>query len=108
MAQNLDLATHQIRIFSACWAGTHEAFNLNAKFITYLLSERKHGGTIGIANHLHKTLAVAQVNKDYPTMITAAINPASQCDFCTNKCFRYLTAGMASHRHNFPMNLYFL
>jgi hypothetical protein len=75
MAQNLDLATHQIRIFSACWAGTHEAFNLNAKLIAHLLGKCKHSSTIRIAHHLHKTLTVAQVNKDNPTMVTAAINP---------------------------------
>jgi hypothetical protein len=108
MAQNLDLATHEICIFSASWTGTYEAFNLNAKFIAYLLSKGEHSGTIWIAYHLHKTFAITQVNKDNSTMVTAAINPTSQGDFCTNKYFRYLTAGMASHRHNFPMNLYFL
>ena len=97
MRQHFNLAAGQARVFSARRARTHKAHHLQAKLVAHAFGRGKGLGAIGVANDLHQTLAVTQVNKNDTTMVTAAMGPAHQGHGLAEQRFAHKAAVSCSH-----------
>jgi hypothetical protein len=92
VAQNFNLATFETVVGGAFRAGTHQAFDLDAKLIAQTFSGFEHVGAVGVAHHLHIAFAITHVNEDHATVVTTAIDPAAQADGLAHQGFGYKTA----------------
>jgi hypothetical protein len=92
VAQNFNLATFEAVVGGAFWASAHQAFDLDAKLIAQTFGSFEHVGAVGVAHHLHIAFAIAHVDKDHATMVTAAIDPAAQADGLAHQGFGNKTA----------------
>ena len=99
MAQHFHLATLEAFVDGAGRTRSHQAFDLDAKFVAQTLSDLEHRGTVRIAYHLHIALTVANIDKNNATMIATTIYPATQADSLTQKGFGHKTAIVGTHGH---------
>ena len=99
VAQHLDLAAFEAIVGRALRAGTHQAFDLDAKLVAQVFGDGKHLGAIGVAHHLHIAFAVAQVDKDHTPVIAAAVDPAAQRNGLPCQGFGHQTAVVGTHGH---------
>ena len=76
---------------------THLATDLHHIFTAYPIRQGKGLFAIRIEYHLRQTLAVTDIEKDNPAMITATVNPAAKGDFLIRQCFVQLAAIVATH-----------
>ena len=74
--EHLDLARHQVGVDRAFRPRTHAARHRDAVFVAQRLRRRERRGAIRVADDLHQSLAVAQVDEDDAAVIAAAMNPA--------------------------------
>jgi hypothetical protein len=100
MAQHFDLAALEAFIDRALGARAHQTFDLHAKLVAQAFGRCKHLGAVGVADHLHITFAVAQINKDHAAMVAAAVNPAAQGNGFAHLGFGHQTAIVGAHGHN--------
>ena len=103
MAEHLDFSATQTRIFSTSGSAPDFALNLNTKFIADALGSCKHVGPIRIANNLRQAFTIAQIDKDDPTVITAAMNPSKKC-YELIKVISTNQTGITSTHTNRPKN----
>ena len=78
LAQYFHSTAFQVAVFSTRWASTHQAFHTHTKFIAQGFGGSKYIGQVGVAHHLHQTFAVAKVDKNNTTVVTATLHPAAQ------------------------------
>ena len=55
------------------------------------------GAEIGIHRDLHGATAIAQVDKDHPAMVAAAIHPAAEQNGAVDGIAAQIAAGVAAH-----------
>ena len=80
------------------WPSPHAALHLQYGFRAQMFCHRKCFWTqIGIHGDLHGAAAVAQVDKDHPAMVAAAINPAAKQHFGVDGVGAQVAAGVAAH-----------
>ena len=75
VAEHFHAARNQGIVFRAFRTGTHKTDHLQAVFIADLVGGGKDFRTIRIADNLHETFAVTQVDKDHTAVVTAAVSP---------------------------------
>jgi hypothetical protein len=80
VCQHFDLAGFQIRVTGSLRAAAYNTGDTQTEFITHRFCGSKNICTIRIADHLHQTFAVAQINKNHTAVITTTMNPAAQAD----------------------------
>ena len=100
VAQDFNLSALQTFVDGSRWAGTHQAFNLNAEFVAQAFGGGKHFGAIRVAHHLHIPFAITQIDKDHATMVAAAIHPAAQGNGFAHLGFGHQTAIVGAHGHS--------
>jgi len=60
---------------------SHPASGLQHVFVADCFGKRELHRAIWIEHDLHQSATVAQINKDHPTMVAAALHPAAQTHF---------------------------
>jgi hypothetical protein len=78
--EHLDLPALEVRVHRALGAAAHDPLHAKYEFMAHAVGDREGVGAIGIADHLHEALAVAQVDEDHPAMVAPAMGPAEQGD----------------------------
>ena len=99
VAQHFNLAALQVVVRGAFRASTHQPLDLNTKLVANIFSHLEHLRAIRITNNLDRALAIAQIDEDHATVITATVDPATQTDGCTLYLLSNQAAVMSSHRH---------
>ena len=99
VAQDFDLAAAQTVVGGALGACTHQTLDLHAKLVAQAFGSLEHFGAVGITHHLHITLAVAQVDKNDASVVTATVDPTAQLDGLAHQGFGHQTAIMSTHGH---------
>mmetsp|Transcript_59429 Transcript_59429/g.140492 ORF Transcript_59429/g.140492 Transcript_59429/m.140492 type:complete len:270 (-) Transcript_59429:3023-3832(-) len=97
VAQDLDLAGHQVGVLGAGRARAHLADDLQAELVADFLRNLEHVGAVGVADDLHEALAVAQVDEDDATVVTAAMGPAHQGHGLVEQLFADLAGIAGTH-----------
>ena len=97
MAKHFDLAAFKLLVDGAFGAKAHQAFDLHTKFIAYVFGNFEHIGTVGVTDHLHIALTVAQIDKDHATVVTSAIDPSAQRHTLSLQCFGDQSTVVRSH-----------
>ena len=77
MGEDLDLAAREVRIHRAFGARPHETRHADDEFVAQLFRNGEDLGAIGIADDLHQTLAIAQVDENDAAVIAAPMHPAA-------------------------------
>src|SRR5436853_4289389 len=75
-SEHFDFTRDEIRIRRPRRTQPDPPGDRNAIFVTQLFADGERFGAVRIANDLHQPLAVAEIDKDDPTMVTPAMNPA--------------------------------
>ena len=65
--------------------------------IAQLLSDIEGGLVFWVTDDLHQPLAIAKVDEDQPTVVSAAVYPATQGDFLVNLLGINLVAIVCTH-----------
>ena len=99
MAQHFDLAALELVVGGAGGTRTHHALDLHAELVAHVFGHLEHLGAVGVADHLHIAFAVAQVDEDHATMVTAAVHPAAQGHGFAHLGFGHQTAVLRTHCH---------
>ena len=97
MTQHFDFAGGEVGVVGAFGTRTNQTGDAQAKFVTHGFGGLEHVGAIRIADDLHQTFAVAQINKNNATVVTAAMYPAAQADCLAHQCLVGQAAVMCSH-----------
>ena len=92
VAQHFDLAALQAFVDGAIRPGANHALDLNTKLVAHAFSSREHVSTVRVANHLHITFTVAQVDKNHAAMVAPAVDPAAKADGLAHQGFGHQTA----------------
>ena len=80
VAQDLDLAAAQGAVVGALRATPDLADHLHAELVADALGGLEHLRAVGVADHLGKTCAIAQIDEDDATMVAAPGHPAEKRD----------------------------
>ena len=96
-AQHLDASTGQVGVLGPGRSRADLAHDLEAELIAHALRRREHLGAVGVAHHLHQSLAVAKVDEDDPTVVAPAMRPAHQCHGLTQQGLADQAAIRCSH-----------
>ena len=99
MAQHFNLAAFEVVVGGAFWAGTNQAFDLDAKFIADAFRCFEHVGAVRVADHLHIAFAVTNIDKNDATVVTAAVDPPAQSYSFAQQGFGHKTAIVGTHSH---------
>jgi len=99
VTQQLDLSALDGFVGGAGRARAHHALDLDAKLVAQALGDSKHLGPVGVADHLQRAFAVAQVDEDHAAVVAPAVDPAAQADGLAQQGFGDQTAIVAAHRH---------
>ena len=99
VAEHFYLPAFQLWICRAFGTRAHAPRNLDAELVAQALGGAEHVGAVGVADHLHAALAVAQVNEDDAAVVAAAVDPAAQGDSLTIKRLGDEAAVVGSHWH---------
>src|SRR5204863_5594850 len=75
--EDLDLATDQAGVDRALRARANAPRNRDDVFVAKFLCRRESGGPIRIADHLHESFAVAQIDENDAAMVAAPVHPAA-------------------------------
>ena len=78
--EHFDLARHEIRIGRSFGTQAHAAAHCNAELVAQPFGDGKRRRAIRIADDLHETLAVAQIDEDHAAVIAAPMDPAAKRD----------------------------
>ncbi len=76
--QHFDLAGDEVGVLGAGRTAAHLAGDAQAELVAHALGGGKGLGAVGIADHLHQTFPVAQVDEDNPAVVASAVGPAEQ------------------------------
>ena len=76
--QHFNFAAHQVGIDRAGGPLTHPAFDAHDKLIAQTVGDPECFRTVGVADDLHQTFTVAQVDKNNAAVITPPMHPAEQ------------------------------
>ena len=80
MRQHLDLAGDQVGVDRAFGTRPHQAGHGDDELVAQLFGGGESRGAIGIADDLHQSFAVAQVDEDHAAVVAAAMDPAADGD----------------------------
>ena len=80
MREDLDLAAREVRIHGAFGARPHETRHADDEFVAQLFRHGEGRGAIGIADDLHQTFAIAQIDENDAAVIAAPMHPAADGD----------------------------
>ena len=97
MTQHFDFAGGEVGVVGAFGTCAYQTGDAQTKFVTHGLGDFEHIGTIRIADNLHQTFAVAQINKNDAAVVAAAMYPAAQADCLAHQCLVGQAAVMCSH-----------
>ena len=78
MRQHFDLAAEQVGVDRAFGAPAHDAGDLEHKLVTHRFGSGESFLAVRVGNDLHHAFAIAQVDEDDPTMVTAPVRPAAK------------------------------
>ena len=96
--EHLDLAGSEVRIGRALRARAHETRDADDEFVAQFFGLGKHLRCVRIADDLHETLAITQIDEDHAAMIATPVDPTRNGDSATNEGFVDLTAVMSAHK----------
>ena len=96
-AQQLDLASGHVVVLGTRGATTNAAGHLDNKFAADFLRQSKTFRGVRIDHNLRHAIPISQIQKDDPTVVTAAVYPSAECDFLIDVRFVNPTAIMAAH-----------
>ena len=96
--EHLDLARGQVRIGRAFRARAHETRDADDEFVAQFLGLGEDLRRIRIADDLHETLAITQIDEDHAAMIATTVDPTRHGDSATDEGFVDLTAIMSAHK----------
>src|SRR5205085_12130399 len=57
-----------------------QALHAQHELVAHAVGCRESFSTVGIADHLHQSFAIAQVDEDHAAMVAAAMGPAEERD----------------------------
>ena len=101
--KQLDLARREVRVDRALGAQAHRALHADHPFAAHALGLGKDVGRVRVKDDLQQAAAVAQVDEDHATVVTAAVDPAGDGDGGTDEAFTDLAAIVGAHGHwGFP------
>ena len=100
VAQHFDGAGSHVRVDRASRPRTHFTAHLHHVFAAHAVSQGEGIFAIRIEHHLGQTFAIANIEKDHPTMVTAAVNPTAECHFLVRQCFVQLAAIVGTHHES--------
>ena len=89
-----------MRILGAGRALLHAASDTQHVFAAHFFGGGECGGVVRVEDDLRKTIPVAQIDKDNPAVVAAAIHPATQRDGLCKLVEVELPAIMAAHERN--------
>ena len=78
--EDFDLAAREVRIHGAFGAWPHETRHADDEFVAQLFRDGEGRRAIGIADDLHQTFAIAQIDENDAAVIAAPMHPAADGD----------------------------
>jgi hypothetical protein len=78
--EDLDLAALQVRIHGAFGTAAHQARHAQHELVAHAVRGGEGLLAVGVAHHLHETLAVAQVDEDHAAVVAAPMRPPVEGD----------------------------
>ena len=97
MAEHLDLAAGKVLVFGARRSQAHHPLDLHTELVAQRLGGLEHLLAVRITDHLHRTLPVAQIDKDHAAVIAPPVDPATQTHALTEQLLGHQTAVMRPH-----------
>src|SRR6056300_566738 len=79
-AQHFDCASRHVRVHGGIGSCSDSACDFQHVFAAHAVSQGKGFLGVGIKHNLHDTCSITNIQKDNSAVITATINPATQCD----------------------------
>src|SRR5207244_4021022 len=80
VGEDLDLAALETRVDGSLGAPAHHARDSQHEFMAHAVGGGEGLRTIGVADDLHESLAIAQVDEDHPAVVAPAMGPAEEGD----------------------------
>ena len=87
LAKHFDAARDEVFVLGAFGASTHNADHGEAELVAHLVGRSEHFGTVRIANHLHETFTVAQVNENHAAVVATTMSPPIEGDGLADEFF---------------------
>ena len=100
MAQHFDLAAFEVVVGGAFGTRTHNTLNLYTKLIAHNFGCFKHVSAVRVADNLHVTFPVSQVNENHAAVVSPTIYPAAKAHGLAQLSFGHQTAIVRTHLRN--------
>ena len=98
MAEHFNAARDERGVLGALGTGTHQTHDLEAELVAHFVGGLEDFRTIRIADDLHETFAVTQVDEDHPAVVAAAVGPPVEGDSLTDVLFIDQATVNGTHR----------